>query len=241
MYPPIYRGKTQEDDTNVTFDNSYDSDSEGEMYEPIKHVASNSKSYQCLGLDEYFTPSVDPNDSDDAILAWQQSEVYNISIQEDSEPEPKFESDSKELEDFLMNDDPTPLTMGTLKIAYKEMNLGTDQDPKNINVYDGLSPEEFTTWHKIFKANKAAFAWTYKDLKGVPPDICEPHIILEDNVKPIRQRPYRLNPKYALMVQEEIKKLLECGFIYPVPYSEWVFTYSHCSKEKRENPYLLRL
>jgi hypothetical protein len=24
------------------------------------------------------------------------------------------------------------------------------------------------------------------------------------------------------MVQEEIKKLLECGFIYPVPYSEWV-------------------
>jgi hypothetical protein len=24
------------------------------------------------------------------------------------------------------------------------------------------------------------------------------------------------------MVQEEIKKLLECGFIYPVPYSKWV-------------------
>ena len=24
------------------------------------------------------------------------------------------------------------------------------------------------------------------------------------------------------MVQEEIKKLLECGFIYFVPYSEWV-------------------
>jgi hypothetical protein len=71
MYPPIYRGETQEDDTNVTSDNSYDSDSEREMYEPIKHVASNSKSYRCLGLGEYFTPLVDPNDSDDAILAWQ--------------------------------------------------------------------------------------------------------------------------------------------------------------------------
>jgi hypothetical protein len=193
MYPPIYRGETQEEDTNVTSDNSYDSDSEREIYEPIKQVASNSKSYQCLGLGEYFTPLIDPNDSDDAILAWQQSEVYNISIQEDSEPEPELESDSKELEDFLMNDDPTPLTMGTLKIAYKEMNLGTDQDPKNINVYEGLSSEEFTTWHKFFKDNKSAFAWTYKDLKGVPPDICEHQIILEDNVKPIRQRPYRLN------------------------------------------------
>ena len=35
-------------------------------------------------------------------------------------------SNSKELEDFLMNDDSIPLTMDTLKIAYKEMNLGTD-------------------------------------------------------------------------------------------------------------------
>jgi hypothetical protein len=112
--------------------------------------------------------------------------------------------------------------MGTLKIAYKEMNLGTNEDPKNINVYDGLTPEEFTIWYKFFKSNKSAFAWTYKDLKGVPPEICEHQIILENNVKPIRQRPYRLNPKYSLMIHEEIKKLLECGFIYPVPYSEWV-------------------
>ena len=31
-----------------------------------------------------------------------------------------------------------------------------------------------------------------------------------------------MNPKYSLMVKEEIDKLLECGFIYPVPHSEWV-------------------
>jgi hypothetical protein len=50
MYPPIYRGEIQEDDTNVTSDNSYDLDSEGEMYESIKHVATTSKSYHCLGF-----------------------------------------------------------------------------------------------------------------------------------------------------------------------------------------------
>jgi hypothetical protein len=109
MYPPIYRGEIQEEDTNVTSDNSYDSDSEGEMYEPIKHVAFNSKPYHCLGPGEYFTSLIDPNDSDDAILAWQQSEVCNIRIQEGSELELEFESDSKEFED----DDPTPLKMGT--------------------------------------------------------------------------------------------------------------------------------
>jgi hypothetical protein len=69
MYRPIYRGETQEDDTNITSDNSYDWDSKGERYEPIKHVVTTSKSYYCLGLGEYFTTLVDPNDSDDAILA----------------------------------------------------------------------------------------------------------------------------------------------------------------------------
>ena len=31
-----------------------------------------------------------------------------------------------------------------------------------------------------------------------------------------------MNPKNSLSVKEEIDKLLECRFIYPVPYSEWV-------------------
>ena len=121
-----------------------------------------------------------------------------------------------------MDDDPTLLKMGTLKTTYKAMNLGIEEDPKNINVYEGLTLEEFTKWYQFFKSNKSAFAWTYKDLKGVPLEICKHQITLEDNVKPIRQRPYRLNPKYSSMVHEDIKKLLECGFIYPVPYNEWV-------------------
>ena len=185
MYPPIYKRETQEEDTNVTSKNSYDSNSDGERYEPIKHVAIHSKPYHCLGPSEYFIPLIDPNNSNDAILAWQQLEVCNISIQEGSKLEPKLESNSKELEDLLMDDDPTSLKMGILKIAYKEMNLGTNEDPKNTNVYDGLTPEEFTIWYKFFKSNKSTFAWTYKDLKEVLPEICEHQIILEDNVKPI--------------------------------------------------------
>ena len=52
--------------------------------------------------------------------------------------------------------------------------------------------------------------------------MCEHHINLEENAKPVRQCQKRLNPKYSLLVKEEIEKLLEIGFIYPVPYSEWV-------------------
>ena len=66
------------------------------------------------------------------------------------------------------------------------------------------------------------FAWSHEDLTGIPPEYGEHRIDLKDDAVPIRQRQYRLNPKYSLLVKEEIDKLLEAGFIYPVPHSEWV-------------------
>ena len=63
----------------MTYDNSNDLDSKGEMYEPIKQVASNPAPYTYLGSGDYFTPLIDPNNLDDAILPWQQS-ICNISI-----------------------------------------------------------------------------------------------------------------------------------------------------------------
>jgi len=56
----------------------------------------------------------------------------------------------------------------------------------------------------------------------ISPSICQHHIDIEDGAKPIRQRPHRLNPKYSLLVKEEIEKLINIGFIYPAPNSEWV-------------------
>jgi hypothetical protein len=69
---------------------------------------------------------------------------------------------------------------------------------------------------RFFTKHVSVFAWSYKDLKGVPPKICEHHIHLEEGAKPICQRQRRLNPKYSLLIKEEIKKLLEIRFIYPV-------------------------
>jgi len=97
------------------------------------------------------------------------------------------------------------------------MNLGTEEVPQIINIYSKMTKGEFKYWKGFFKRHKSYFSWTYKDLKDVPPDICEHKIILEPDAKPIRQRQYRMNPKYSLMVKKEIDKLLACGFIFEVP------------------------
>lgn len=66
------------------------------------------------------------------------------------------------------------------------------------------------------------FAWKIEDMKGIPARYGEHRIDLLDDSVPIRQRQYRLNPKYSLLVKEEIDKYLSAGIIYPVLSSEWV-------------------
>jgi len=77
-----------------------------------------------------------------------------------------------------------------------------------------MTKVELQYWYKFFKIHKSSFAWSYADLKGVPPKICEHKIDSELDAKPVRQRQYKMNPKYTLMVKEEINKLLACGFIF---------------------------
>ena len=69
-------------------------------------------------------------------------------------------------------------------------------------------------WHKgTLIILDGAIQVKYKDMIGIPPKLCQHRIYLDDNTKPICQRPYYLNPKYSLKVKQEIDKLLDVGFI----------------------------
>jgi transposase InsO family protein len=75
---------------------------------------------------------------------------------------------------------------------------------------------------KLLEEYKDIFAASHMDLTGVNLELGEHKIDLFPGSLPIRQRQHRMNPKYSLMVKAEIDKLLEAGFIFPVPHSEWV-------------------
>ncbi len=66
------------------------------------------------------------------------------------------------------------------------------------------------------------FAWTYKDLKGIPPKLA-PHIIeLDTSTPPTHQARYRLNLNYATTIKQDINKLLAIGFIQPLKEATWL-------------------
>lgn len=59
-------------------------------------------------------------------------------------------------------------------------------------------------------------------LKGILGDLGVMKITLKPDAKPVKQRPYRLNPKYKAKVREELDKMLVAGIIELVEESNLV-------------------
>jgi hypothetical protein len=59
-------------------------------------------------------------------------------------------------------------------------------------------------------------------MKGIHPDTCIHHIYTQGEVTPVRQPRRRMNPTLKDIVKEEMQKLLNVGFIYPISNSKWV-------------------
>jgi hypothetical protein len=59
-------------------------------------------------------------------------------------------------------------------------------------------------------------------MKGIKGPMGEMRIPLKPDMKPVKQRPYRLNLKYKEKLKIELDKILEVGIIEPVEELEWI-------------------
>ena len=66
------------------------------------------------------------------------------------------------------------------------------------------------------------FPTNFSDLKGIIDDLGVMKITLKLDAKLIKQRTYRINPKYKEKARLELDKMLEAGIIEPVEESDWV-------------------
>ena len=96
------------------------------------------------------------------------------------------------------------------------------EEPKPAYIASDLSYEEETLLIKTLKQYKDVFRWSYKDLKGVDPEICWHTIPLKPDAKTNRQRPYTYNESFARKIKDEIDKLKEAKFIYEIEHTNWV-------------------
>jgi hypothetical protein len=59
-------------------------------------------------------------------------------------------------------------------------------------------------------------------MKGIVGELGEMKIPLRVEERPIKQRPYRLNPIYKQIIKAEIDRMLEAIIIEPMEESEWI-------------------
>ena len=59
------------------------------------------------------------------------------------------------------------------------------------------------------------FATKFSEMKGISGDLGEMKIHLKPNEKPVKQRPYRLNPRYKEHFKYELEQMLDAGIIEP--------------------------
>ena len=81
---------------------------------------------------------------------------------------------------------PTNTKTSSSTLLYKVVNLGTEQDLKNINLGKNYTLTERATFMKLFKEFKDVFAWTYEDMKTYDKKIIQHVIPLKENAKPFQ-------------------------------------------------------
>lgn len=59
-------------------------------------------------------------------------------------------------------------------------------------------------------------------MKGIDLTICIHRIYIKEDCRPIRQPQRRINPTLREIIKEELHKLLNDVFIYPISDSQWV-------------------
>jgi hypothetical protein len=69
---------------------------------------------------------------------------------------------------------------------------------------------------------KDVFAWTYKDLKGIHPELAQHYIELDTSIPLAHHIRYRINPNYVVVVKHDINKMLATRFIQLVEEATWL-------------------
>ncbi|CAL9000663.1 unnamed protein product, partial [Prunus brigantina] len=141
--------------------------------------------------------------------------VHHVTIKELDEEEP-FEEE--------VHDAPAALEDGGQATVdeLKELNLGTNEDPRPIFISALLNPSEEESYHQLLLEYKDVFAWTYKEMPGLDPKVAVHHLAVKPGTRPIKQTQRRFRPELLSQIEAEVDKLIAAGFIREVKYLTWI-------------------
>jgi hypothetical protein len=117
---------------------------------------------------------------------------------------------------------------------YEIINLGTPENPKNVNLGKTMSKEDMKAYLKLFKEYQYVFAWSYRELKNYDTHIIQYTIPLKSGVKPFQKKLRKYHASLEPLMYQELKKLLDAKIIFQVRHSAWVSNLAPVRKKSGE-------
>jgi hypothetical protein len=119
-------------------------------------------------------------------------------------------------------------------LIYETVNLGTRDNPQNINLGKGCSEQERSAFIKLFKEFKDVFSWMYDNLKSFDPNIIQHVIPMKPQTHPFQQKLRKIHPKLEPTVKKELNKLLIAKIIFLFRHTQWVSNLVHVRNKSGE-------
>ncbi|KAL0298654.1 UNVERIFIED_CONTAM: Transposon Tf2-12 polyprotein [Sesamum radiatum] len=70
--------------------------------------------------------------------------------------------------------------------------------------------------------SKDVFAWSYKEMPGLDPKVVVHHLSVKKGARPVKQGQRRFRPELIPLIEGEVNKRIEVGFIREVKYPMWI-------------------
>jgi hypothetical protein len=104
----------------------------------------------------------------------------------------------------------------------KRSILDTKETPKSANIEHYWNVATIDKITELLHEYQDLFPNKFTNMKTIKGPMGEMRIPLKPNVKPAKQRPYRLNLKYKRKVKIKLDRMLEAEIIELVKESEWI-------------------
>jgi hypothetical protein len=66
------------------------------------------------------------------------------------------------------------------------------------------------------------FAWQPSQMPRIPREVIEHHLKIYPDARPVQQKPQKLSIEWQNFIREEIKKIVDVGFIWEVHHPRWL-------------------
>ena len=103
---------------------------------------------------------------------------------------------------------------------------------ENIHIGASCTDDGLQTYKALFQEFHDVFAWSYEEMLGINPSIVFHEIKTYPDAKRVRQCLRQMHPRKAATIKAEFEKLLQAGFIYPIPLMDWVSNIVHVNKKQ---------